>query len=191
MIGAPVLNRSTGDGAVDLLDVVGDAGRVGRALQEGRADTGSLDPAFDVLDEVVGHHVDVAVLEVVGEIVVAVDPRAGDQIDARLIGDALHEADVAAAEHRGGLDDRLHAAILGVVDGQQGRVELELLVVAARPVLGDGLVAEADMLVGQDDAQLLRVKRRPAPSVRLAFSSSSESLSGGPRPIASPGGAAS
>ena len=87
MIGAPVLSARASDGAVDLLDVLGHPGRVRRALQEGAAlDVRALDTDFDVLDEVVGHHVDVAALEVVGEIVVAVDPRAGDHLHPRLLG---------------------------------------------------------------------------------------------------------
>ena len=73
-------------------------------------------PRFDVLDEVVGHRVDVAVVEVVGEMVVGVDARARDDLHAGLLGDALHEAHVAPAEHRGRVDDRLHAVLLGGVD---------------------------------------------------------------------------
>src|SRR5207302_1744757 len=52
------LQAGSRDRAVDLLDVLGDAGGVRGALQEGGADVGPLDPAFDVLDEVVSHHVD-------------------------------------------------------------------------------------------------------------------------------------
>ncbi len=151
------LHAGARDGAVDLLDVVGHAGGVGGALQERGLDVGALDAAFDVLDEVVGHDVDVAVLEVVGEMVVAVDAGAGDDAHAGLVGDLLHEAHVAPAEHGGRLDDRAHAVALGGVGGEQRGVELELLVVAARPLRGDGLVAEAQVLVHQHQSQLVRV----------------------------------
>ncbi len=83
MIGAPVctLARATARWIFSTCSVT--PGGVGRALQERRLDVRALDAAFDVLDEVVGHHVDVAVLEVVGEIVVAVDARARDDPHAR------------------------------------------------------------------------------------------------------------
>ncbi len=97
--------------------------------------------------------------EVVGEMVVAVDARARDDAHARLLGYALHEAHVAPAEHGGGIDDRLHAPVLGGPDGHQRRVELELLVIAPRPLGGHGLVAEADVLVHEHQAQLLRLHR--------------------------------
>ena len=151
------LHARARDGAVDLLDVLGDARGVGGALQERRADVRPLDAAFDVLDEVVRHHVHVAVLEVVGEVVVAVDPRAGDDPHARLLGDTAHEVHVAPAEHRRRVDDRLHAAVLGGAHRLERRVELELVVVAAGPLVDDGLVAEADVLVHEHDPERLRV----------------------------------
>jgi hypothetical protein len=43
MIGAPVWRL-----AVDLLHVLGDAGRVGGALQECRPDVGALHPSLEV-----------------------------------------------------------------------------------------------------------------------------------------------
>ena len=92
MIGAPVATLARAHRAMDLLDVLGHARRVGGALQEGRPDVGPLDAPLDVRDEVLGHRVDVAVGEVVGQVVVAVDAGAGDDPHAGLIGHALHEA---------------------------------------------------------------------------------------------------
>ena len=153
------LKARAGDRPVDLLDVLGHPGGVGGALQEGGPDVRSLDPALHVLDEVVGHRVDVAVREVVGQVVVAVDARAGDDPHAGLIGHALHEAHVPPAEHGGRIDDRLDPPRLGRVDRLERRVELELLVVAIGPLRGHRLVAKADVLVDEHDAQLLGLDR--------------------------------
>jgi hypothetical protein len=144
---------------VDLLHVLGDAGGVGRALQERGADVGPLAAAFDVPHEVVGHHVDVAVLEVMGEVVVAVDAGARDDPHAGFVGDALHEPHVAAAEHRRRLHDRAHPVLGRRANRHESRIELELVVVTAGPLLGDRLVAEPDVLVGEHDPQLARVHR--------------------------------
>ena len=159
MIGAPVcmLARAHARWIFSTFSVT--PGGVGRALEEGGADVGALAADFDVLDEVVGHHVDVAVLEVVGQVVVAVDAGAGDDLHSGLVGDPLHEAHVAPAEHGGRVDDRSHAAVLGAADGEQRRVVLELLVVAVGPLCGDGLVAEAHVLVYERQPQLPLVDR--------------------------------
>ncbi len=105
----------------------------------------------------VGHRVHVAVLEVVGQVVVAVDAGAGDDPDSGLIGHALHEAHVAPAEHRGRIDDRLHPSRLGGGDCLQRRVQLGLLVVAIRPLRRHGIVSKADMLVDEDESELLGI----------------------------------
>src|SRR5207249_3893982 len=147
------------DGAVDLLDVLGDAGSVRGALQERRPDLGALDAFLKVRDEVLGHHVDVAVLEVVRQVVVAVDARAWHDPHAGLIGDLLHEADVPPAEHGCRIDDRLYAALLRGVHGRKRRVEFELRVVASGPLRRNRLVAEAHVLVREHDAELIRLHR--------------------------------
>ena len=54
------LQARAGDGAVDLLDVLGDAGLVGGAFEERGLDVGALDPLGDVVDEELGDHVGVA-----------------------------------------------------------------------------------------------------------------------------------
>ena len=142
---------------MDLLDALGHAGRVSRALQEGRLDVAALDPLPEVCDEVLSNHVDVAVLEVVGQVVIAIDAGAGDHADPCLLGHARHEAHVAAAEHSGRVDDRLNAARLRLAHGHERGLQLRVLVVAARPLHGDGLVAETQVLVDQHDAQLGRL----------------------------------
>ncbi len=116
-------------------------------------------PCLDVADEMLRHRVDVAVLEVVREVVVAVDPRAREDAHAGLLGDPLHEAHVAAAEHRRGVEDALHPALLRRADGLQGGVELGLLVISAGPLHGDRLVTEAHMLVNERDAEILGLCR--------------------------------
>ena len=141
---------------MDLLDVLGHAGRIRRALEERRLDLGPLDSPLDVVDEVRRDHVGVAVLEVVRQEVVGVDAGAGHDAHAGLIGDLLHEANVTPAEHRGRVDDRLDAVSLRGVDGLQRGVQLGLLVVAPGPVLGHRLVAETDVLVDQGHAELAR-----------------------------------
>ena len=72
-----------GDGAVDLLDVLGDAGLVGGALEERGLDVGPLDSLLDVVDEEVGDLVGVAGDERGREVLVRVDAGAGDDLDAR------------------------------------------------------------------------------------------------------------
>ena len=154
-------DRSTGldararDRAVDLFHALGDAGRVGGALEEGCPDVGPLNALLQVGDEVLGHRVDVAVLEVVREVVVAVDAGARDNPHAGLIGDLLHEMHVPPAEHGCGLDDGLHAALLCGGHRGQRRVEFELCVVSGGPLGSHGLVAEAHVLVREHNAQLV------------------------------------
>ena len=113
MIGAPGLDARPGGRAVDLLDVLVDAWLVGRALDEGGLDLGALDALLDVGDEELGDLVGVAIEEELGEMVVGVDPGAGDDLEPGLLGDAPHEVDVASQEHRGRLRDRLDAQIDG------------------------------------------------------------------------------
>ena len=84
-------------------------------------------------------------------------PVHGDDLHAGLIGDALHEAHVAPAEHRRRIDDRPHARALAALTASQRGVQLGLLVVAVGPLRGDGLVAEADVLVREHDPQLVGI----------------------------------
>ena len=114
---------------------------------------GPLDPRLDVLDEVRGDHVGVAVLEVVGQEVVGVDAGARHEVDPGGVGHPLHETHVAAAEHRRRIDDRRDPVALGRRDGLGGGGEFGRIVIARRPVLGHRLVAEADVLVDEREAE--------------------------------------
>jgi hypothetical protein len=146
---------------VDLLDVLRDPGRIGSALQEGGPDFGALDAALDVSDEEVRHLIDAAVLEVVREVVVAVDAGAGGDLDTGLLRDLRHEAHVAAGEHRGRVADRLDAAVGRRAHRLERGRELGVLVVCAGPLRRGGLVADAQVLVDQHRAEVPRVDRAP------------------------------
>ena len=155
--------------AVDLLDVLGDPGLVGGALDEPRLDLGPLDPALDVGDEEVGDLVGVAAGQEARQVVVGVDAGAGDHLEPGLLGDPAHEVDVAAEEHRGRVADRLHPE----PDRRLRRLDRRL-VLAARPELAlgdaseggrlrplqvDRLVARDEVLVDQRRPELARVDR--------------------------------
>src|SRR5207302_4682141 len=141
----PRLHAGARARAVDLLDVLGHAGGVRRALDECGPDGRSLDPTLDVGHEVLGHRVDVAVCEVLGEVVVAVDPGAGNDANTRLLGHVLHEEHVAPAEHRRRVDDRAHATRARRRDRVGGRGELRSGVVAVGPRVRYGLFAYGDV----------------------------------------------
>ena len=107
----PGPHARAGDGAVHLLDVLGDAGLVRGAFQERGLDPGSLDALLDVVDEEVGHRARVAGDEEHRQVVVRVDAGARDDLKPRFLGDSARELDVAAAEHPGRLADRLDALL--------------------------------------------------------------------------------
>jgi hypothetical protein len=173
---------------VDLLDVLVHARLIGRALDEGRLDLGPLDPLLDVVHEEVCDLVRVAVEEELGQVVVRVDPGARDHLEAGLLGDPAHELDVAAQEHRRGLADRLDPEL----DRRLRLAHGDLVVLAwrhlvrrvllrragTRPLVVDGLVGVAQVLVDQGRPELIDIHRpghgldlrhrREAYSVRLA-----------------------
>jgi hypothetical protein len=93
---------------VDLLDVLGHPGFVGSAFDERRLGLGALDPLLDVVDEQLRDLVRIARDEEGGEVVVGVDPRAGDHLEPGLLGNPAHEPGVASEQHRGRVADRLH-----------------------------------------------------------------------------------
>jgi hypothetical protein len=152
-------------GAVNLLDVLVHAGLVGGALDERRPDVRPLDPFLDVVHEELRDLVGIPVHEELRQVVVGVDPGAGDHLKPCLLRDAAHELDVAAKEHRGGLADRLDAEVhrclrLAHRDLQDllgrdlvGRLLLDGADV--RPLIADRLVRIAKVLVDQRRAELI------------------------------------
>jgi hypothetical protein len=154
---------------VHLLDVLVDAGLVRSALDEGGLDLALLDPLLDVLHEEVGYLVGIPVEEELGQVVIGVDPGARDHLQAGLLGDAAHELDIAAEEHRGGFADRLDAELHRGLRLTHGDVEdlirrdLVWLVLldrpGGRPLVADGLVAVPQVLVDQRRPQLVGVDR--------------------------------
>ena len=167
---SPGADARARDRAMHLLDIRRDAGLVGGALEERGLDLGPLDPLLDVVYEEVRHRVLVAEHEVGRQVVVGVDPGARNDLEARLLGDAAREAHVAAAEHRRGLADRLHASLdrgggaldrrpigavlvdryrrLGLPDGA-----------GVRPLRQHRLVAEDQVLVDERGAEVLGIDR--------------------------------
>jgi hypothetical protein len=155
--------------AVDLLDVLGDSRLVGGALDERGLDLGALDAALDVGDEEIGNRVGVAGLEEDRQVVVGVDARAGDDLEARPLGDLAHEPDVAAEEHRRRVGDRPHPELESGARGLERGIELAtgldraLWDAAERARLGPlrmhALVTRDQVLVDQRCAQLARVDR--------------------------------
>ena len=153
-----------GRGAVQLLDVLVDAGLVGGALDEGRLDLGALDPLLDVVDVEIGDLLGAATHQEHRQVVVGVDAGAGDDLQARLLGDPAHEGHVAPQEHRGRLDDRPHAQLARaasrfdrdvVVAARPDRIRLVLLGGSdVRPLDVDRVVPGAEVLVDQRDAEL-------------------------------------
>ena len=142
---------------MDLLDVRGHARLVGRALDEGRLDAGSLDPVLDLVDEDRRHRVLVAAQEELREVVVGVDAGGENDLEPALVGHALAEGGVAVEEHRARLDDGPHAMPLhrsGV--GDRG-VPLALFVVQMRELEATRLVGGAEVLVDEREAELLDV----------------------------------
>ena len=156
--------------AMDLLDVLRHPRLVGGALDERRLDLGPLDPTLDVGDEEFGDLVRIAAGEEGGEVVVGVDPGAGDHLEPGLLGDLAHERDVAAEEHRGRVGDRLHAALdrrlrladrdleLAFRTGHRVRWFL-LRARGRRPLDVDGLVLGAKVLVDQRRAEVVCLDR--------------------------------
>ena len=84
MIGAPVrtLARAAARWTFSMFSVT--PGLVGGALEERGLDLGPLDPLLDVGDEQVGDRVGVAADEERRQVVVGVDPGAGDDLEAGL-----------------------------------------------------------------------------------------------------------
>ena len=76
MIGAPVCTLARAHARWTFSTCSVTPGGVGGALEERGLDVGALDPPLDVVDEVLGDQVHVAVLEVVGQVVIAVDTGA-------------------------------------------------------------------------------------------------------------------
>ena len=62
---------------------------------------------------------------------------------AGLFGNAAHEPDVPAGQHRRRVDDRPHVATGRRPDGFEGGGELGVAVIAIRPLCGDRLVPDA------------------------------------------------
>ena len=165
----PRPDARAGGCAVDLLDVLVHSGLVGRAFDERRLDVGSLDPILDVVHEEIGDLVGISIQEELRQVVVGVDPGARDHLQAALLGDALHEADVASQKHRGRLTDCLDAELHGRlrltysdVEDLIGRDLVRLVFLDRpddRPLVAHRLVGVPQMLVDQRGAELLRLDR--------------------------------
>ena len=122
------------------------------------------------MDEEFRHRVLVAELEVVGQVVVGVDPGAGNDLEPGLLGHPARELDIATAEHRRRLRDCLHSALdhgPGAVDrhpellaggDRLGRLGLPDRA-GVRPLGQHRLVAEDKVLVDEGLAELLGVDR--------------------------------
>ena len=173
------LDARPGGRAVDLLDVLVHARLVGGALDEGGLDVGPLDPLLDVGDEELGDLVGIAVHEELGQVVVGVDPGAGDDLKAGLLGDPLHEVDVAAEEHRGRLADRLDAEVDRGLRLSHGDVVVlarrdlvrRLLLGGAglRPLVVDGLVAGCAGARGSASSRAPPPRPSRSPSIPAPF----------------------
>ena len=131
--------------------------------------SGALDALLDVVDEEVGDLVGVARDQRHRQVLVGVDAGAGDDLDAGLLRDALHQADVAAQVHARRLDDGLHAALDGRGHELGGDVLGAFRGHAVERVLADGahlreldedrLVARHEVLVDERFAELGSVDR--------------------------------
>ena len=170
MIGAPVLQARAGDRPVDLLHLLGHPGRVGGALQEGRPDVGPLDPLSRC-------------------------PRRSGRPSRRCRGSrssgggsrscrcrcrrrsARRSASATRFMKRTSRPPNIAVGStivstprsLAAPTASQRGVQLGRLVVAIGPLRGDRLVAKADVLVDQHEAQLARCRPAPALSARLAI----------------------
>ena len=104
----PGANARARGRAVDLLDVLGDAGLVRGALDEGGLDLGALDSLLDVGHEEVGHRVGVAQEEELAAGTRRCRSRCRARPEGRLLSETSRmKLDVAAEEHRGRVGDRL------------------------------------------------------------------------------------
>ena len=157
MIGRPVWLRRARSRAVHLLDVRRHARLVRRALDERRLDVGALDAVLDLVDVDLRDLVLAAAHQRLRQVVVGVDARGEDHLQAALVGHALAEARVAVEEHRARLDDRAHAVPLDRVGVADRGLPLGLLVVEVRELEAHRLVGGAEVLVDQREPELVEL----------------------------------
>jgi hypothetical protein len=117
VIGAPGRSVRGGAGAQVALDARSEALGLDDALEERGLDPGVGDAVADVPGEVVDHRVGrqvqgeagAAVLVLVRDLVVGVEPGGHDDVDVRLLGDPLHPGDVATQTPHRRVDDGVDA----------------------------------------------------------------------------------
>ena len=109
------------------------------------------------MDEDLGDLVLGAVHEHLRKVVVGVDARGKDHLQAALVGHALAEACVTLQEHRAGLDDRPDAVSLDRVGVGHRGLPLGLLVVEVWELEAGGLVGDPEVLVDQREPELLEI----------------------------------
>jgi hypothetical protein len=120
------------------------------------------DAVADVAGEVVDHRVTgqveqqprPAVLVLVGNLVVGVEPRGHDDVDLRLLGHPLDARDVAPQPPHGGVDDRVDAERLQLVELSDGVGDSNVLV----PPVAHAVVLD---VLGREDEHVLVHEGRP------------------------------
>ncbi len=151
-MGTPVARWARAAGSKDaLVDRV--HGRLGRALDDVRADAGGADALGDVPDHQVGHLLVGAAHEMEGTLIV--EAGGGDDLHARAARCFGDEGGIAAEVDGGEVDHRLHAGGEGGLQlrfgaGHEGGavVLLRILLVVGRPEDEDVLVHEREAHVG-------------------------------------------
>ena len=99
-----------------------------------------LDPVLDLVDEDVGDLVLVAAEQGLRQVVVGVDPRREDDLEAALVGDPLAEGGIAVEEHGARLDHGCDPVALDRPGVGDGGVPFLLVVVEVRELEPHGLV---------------------------------------------------
>ncbi len=159
--GHPGLAVSPGAGPQHALDAGRETQLVGGALDDGRLHPGAGDALGDVLDEHRHHRLGTLDQcprsgpqpEEEREVVVGVQPRGGHDVELGLLGDALEARDVPAEPDHGGVDDRVDAPALQLVQLRDGVGDALLLVPELGVVLEDLGAQHEHVLVHERRAQ--------------------------------------